>query len=121
MRSHLKVIAHHILNRVGGSPQVNRYYTDDKQSWIDIFSAIDRPEKDWVTYATIGLSQHSIQTYLPNHKELRVELIGVAYAGQELFANILASCAFNVIMKTHSCSPGIVYPNVCHNMIRRYP
>lgn len=112
MNSHLKDIAHHISNHVGGSPKARRYYTDDRLSWIDIFSAVDQPERDLVTYATIGLSQYSIQRYFPNHKELRVELIGVAGSGQELFANALASCAFNVVLGTHTCSPGAVYPNV---------
>ncbi|MDT2570526.1 suppressor of fused domain protein [Enterococcus raffinosus] len=45
-------------------------------------------------------------------KELRVEFIGSCESEYKEYANILSSCAFNIINTQFSCSHGMVYSDV---------
>ena len=106
-----KLIAQKILQIVGGKPKVVEYKDEEKKSNIDIFIGVDTPFKGMNTYSTIGLSDYSIDL-LVEDKELRVEFIGSCESEYREYANILSSCAFNIINTQFSCSPGTVYPDV---------
>ena len=72
-------------------------------------SSADRPCRGVTSYATIGLSKH--ETGLQsNNKSLRVELLGVCDAKEEIFPNILATTAFE-IMQSRKCSHGDIIQN----------
>lgn len=106
-----KLIAQKILQIVGGKPKVVEYKDEEKKSNIDIFIGGDTPFKGMNTYSTIGLSDYSIGL-LVEDKELRVEFIGSCESEYRKYANILSSCAFNIINTQFSCSPGTVYSDV---------
>lgn len=107
-----KKIAQHILKAVNGEPKVIRYKDNDDKSVIDIFIGEDRPFDGVTTYSTIGLSKYDISTKTGNGKDLRVEFIGASASVNDKFANIVSSCAFNIINNGASCHPGTVYSNV---------
>lgn len=105
-----KKIAQALLNTIGGEPRVIEYVDNNNVSKIDIYVGKDRPLEGVTTYSTIGLSVHTIG--FKSDKQIRVELIGACYNSTDKFANIISSCAFNIINSNFSCKPGTVYPNV---------
>jgi hypothetical protein len=106
-----KKIAHKILQFVGGKPKVVNYKDEEEKSDIDIYIGKDTPFEGINTYSTIGLSEYSIDLVVED-KELRVEFIGSCESEYKEYANILSSCAFNIINTQFSCSPGTVYSDV---------
>ncbi|MBF0788313.1 MULTISPECIES: suppressor of fused domain protein [unclassified Streptococcus] len=116
MKFDIKVVANHILKSVGGIPKVDRFYNSNKSQFIDIFQSQDRPINTINTLATIGLSMYSIDRKFLDKSELRVEFIAASPRENLLFANVLATCSFNIISGEYTCSPGTVFPNI----IERY-
>lgn len=106
-----KTIAKTVVKAFGGTPKVIRYYDDNNESSVEVLSCMDRPWNDVVSYSTIRLSDHSIDL-LADDIPLRVELLGACNKEFDLFPNILATCAFNVINTNFPCHPGSIYPNV---------
>jgi len=107
-----KKIFHTIHNAVGGKPCVIEYNDNSNVSKIEIYIGEDRPDKGVSTYATIGLSNFSIGLETEDKKNIRVEFIGACDTTADKFANIIGSCAFNIINSKFSCKPGTAYPNV---------
>ncbi|MGT2950723.1 hypothetical protein BU202_05445 [Streptococcus cuniculi] len=112
MKFDIKVVANHILKSVGGTPKVNRFYNSNKSQFIDIFQSQDSPINTINTLSTIGLSTYSIDRKFFDGSELRVEFIAASPKENTLFANVLASCSFNIIFGTHTCFPGTVFTNI---------
>lgn len=107
-------VAKRILESVGGKPKVIEFNDLNNISTIDIFIGLDRPYEGVTTYSTIGLSEYTVGLELEGNKELRVEFIGASENNFDKFANIVSSCAFNIINNNFGCKPGVVYPNVIH-------
>jgi len=103
-------VAKTLLDVVGGKPRVIEYKDNNNVSAIDIFIGNDRPKEGVTTYSTIGLSAFPIG--IKAEKHVRVEFIGACYSNTDKFANIISSCAFNIINSSFSCKPGMAYPNV---------
>ncbi|HEM3590800.1 TPA: suppressor of fused domain protein [Streptococcus suis] len=112
MKFDIKVVANHILRSVGGTPKVDRFYNSNKSRSIDIFQSQDSPMNTINTFSTIGLSMYSIDRKLLDDSELRIEIIAAAPRENTIFANVLASCSFNIISGAYTCSPGVVFPNI---------
>ena len=110
-----KIIAQKELEVIGGNPQVFHYWDDNEINNIDIMSSLDRPYHGVKSYATIGLSECDIGLF-SNDKRLRVELLGACDEKEELFANILATTAFE-IMEKKQCTYGDVIQNVISEYI----
>ena len=107
-----KRIAHNILEIIGGKPKVIEYWDSFRESMIDIFIGVDRPYEGITSYSTIGLSSYPIDLKTKDNRKLRVEFIGACDSSSDMFANIISTCAFNIINDKYSCDPGTVYPNV---------
>ena len=97
-----KIIAKKERDIIGGSPQIFRYWDDNKIKNIDILSSDNRPNPG------IGL--------ISNDKILRVELLGACNENEEFFANILATTAFEIIDKK-KCTYGAIIQNVISKYI----
>jgi hypothetical protein len=98
---------------VGGQVDVHRYLDDTEEFEVDILDAADRPDLETTTFATIGLSGHTIGRVLPGDREVRVEFIGAC--GTEwvkVFGSAVSSCAFEIIKNHSSCQPGTVYLDI---------
>ncbi|MBG9917225.1 suppressor of fused domain protein [Bacillus sonorensis] len=106
-----KVIAKTLLKAFGGKPKVTKYWADHHHSSIDILSVDDRPEEGIISFATLGLSDYSID-YEVNGKPLRIEILGAIDSSSEIFANVLSTCAFNVINSNFSCALGAIFRDV---------
>ena len=108
-----KKIAHKLWETIGGKPKVVEYFNESNEdSKIDIYIGENRPYDGVISYGTIGLSNYDIGLELPNKKALRVEFIGACGSYYKEFANIMSSCAFNIMDEQYSCKPGIVYPDI---------
>ncbi|GAB2024486.1 suppressor of fused domain protein [Lactovum odontotermitis] len=107
-----KKIAQYTLNAIGGNPKVLKYKDANESSEIDIFIGVDRPFEGVSTYSTIGLSNFDIGMKTKEGKQLRVEFVGSSASVNDLFGNIVSSCAFNIINSQYSVKPGTVFPNV---------
>ena len=110
-----KIIAKKERDIIGGSPQIFRYWDDNKIKNIDILSSDNRPNPGVISYATIGLSECEIGL-ISNDKSLRVELLGACNENEEFFANILATSAFEIIDKK-KCTYGAIIQNVISKYI----
>lgn len=107
-----KIVAQKLLQAIGGTPKVIEYKDCNNKNIIDVFISDNKPFDGITSYSTIGLSDHSIGLVGSGNKELRVEFIGVCDSNYDMFANIVGSCAFNIINEHFSCKPGTVYPNL---------
>ncbi|HBF37741.1 MAG TPA: hypothetical protein DDW50_10505 [Firmicutes bacterium] len=106
-----KVIAKATLDAFGGKPIVTKYWDDKKESSIDMLSCVDRPYQGITAYSTIGLSEYSIG-FISEEIPLRIEIVGACASRFDYFANVLSSCAFNVINTKFTCNPGTIFPKV---------
>ena len=97
---------------IGLAPKVVAYYDADKKSKIDIYIGADRPDFGITTYSTIGLSEHRIGLTNASDEDIRVEFISICNSSVSDFANVLATCAFNILNDNYSCRPGTVYPDI---------
>lgn len=102
-----------IINKTLQSPpKVTAYYDNTDTYRIDMYIGADCHEKGFTTYSTIGLSEYPIYLTDITGRQIVVEYIGICQSGYTEFADILASCAFNIIKNGCSCAPGMVYPNI---------
>ncbi|WP_263117503.1 suppressor of fused domain protein [Bacillus subtilis] len=106
-----KIIAKTVLAAFGGKPKVTKYWDDIKRSNIDILTVVDQPEEGITSYATLGLSDYSIG-YEVSDMPLRIEILAAIETESDIFANVLSTCAFNIINSQFSCSPGDIFRDV---------
>lgn len=106
-----KIIARNAIEAFGGKPKVIKYWDEKKESSIDILESNDRPNSGVTAYSTIGLNEYSIGS-ISEDAPLVVEIVGVCATKIDLFANILASCAFNIINAKYKCYPGAIFENI---------
>ncbi|WP_185183712.1 suppressor of fused domain protein [Bacillus subtilis] len=106
-----KVIARTVLGAFGGKPIVTKYWDDNEISSIDILSVSDQPQEGITSYSTLGLSDHSIN-YEVNGTPLRIEIVAAMESVSDIYANVLSTCAFNIINSNFSCAPGVIFKDV---------
>lgn len=104
-----KKIAKHALGFIGGTPEVFSYHNDDETISVDIMTCADE-NFSVTTLSTIGISNVDIGKEIDD-KPLRVELLMLGDAHEEIFENILASVAFK-IKETQYCDFGLIIENV---------
>lgn len=92
----------------GGKPSVVRFWDEKKASCVDVLSSSNSPVGGVTSVGSIGLSEHTIGLTIVE-KPLRVEVVGACASTIDVFANVLATCAFHVINSAHPCSPGVVF------------
>jgi hypothetical protein len=107
----MKEIAMLLAKINGGRPKIGRYYDDNNQSMIDLVIMDNKPGYDEKTYATVGLCNYDIGKII-DEKFLRIEIIGACISEYDCFANIISTCAFNIINSGYKCYPGAIFPDV---------
>ncbi|WP_054025016.1 suppressor of fused domain protein [Bacillus sp. FJAT-28004] len=103
-----KKIAQAALSAFEGKPKVFEYSDDNNESSIDILCSSNDMHNS-LSFSTIGLSDFSVG-YDYNEIPLRIELVGASQF--ECFANVLATCAFNIINSNYKCYPGIIFNDI---------
>ena len=95
--------------RVGAAakatPQMHRYGDETDRSTIDLLSCVNSPMKGITAYGTVRLSDHT----LDNDSDLRAEIIGAFPTAVPAFANVITTCAFNVINDNAPLFPGAIH------------
>jgi hypothetical protein len=91
--------------------QIHTYQDDAEKNWIDIVICPDCPTEQVISYATITLSDFSIGSTAED-VPLGVEILAAIHQKWSAFANILAACAFNIIIDQANCSPGMIFLDV---------
>jgi antitoxin YqcF len=104
-----KAAARKVRDAFGGTPKFHRHYDVPEQHYIDILSAEDRPREGLTSYSTLALHEYP---NLIDEDDIRVELCGTAETSMASFANVVATCAFNVIKDQWRAFPAIAYPDV---------
>lgn len=99
-----KIIVKNELSILGKISKVQRYWDDIYTKSIDIFQALNIPQKGVQSCATIGLYKTDIGL-ISDDKELRAEILGALDISVNVFENIMASIAFE-IMDRNKCFPG---------------
>lgn len=102
-----KQIAKAAFQVFGGKPSVVKYWDDQQKNDVDILSCPDRPQAGVTSYSTIGLSDASIGL-TSDEVPLRVEIVGACGSAFAGYANVLATCAFDVMEANAECRPGAV-------------
>jgi hypothetical protein len=97
-----KKIAGHIDSLFGGDCGVTEYSTPDEQTWINVLSSPDSPDKGLISFCTIGLSDH-LRRDLAD-PPLGVEIMGVN--PHQEFADALAGAGFYAIKNGWDLEPG---------------
>ena len=106
-----KALATYLRSVLGGSPTVERYWDEGKQSSVDIMTVRDAPTPGVAVCATLGLSDHSTGLQVARIP-LGVELLMAAGSHYACTPNIVDTCAFNMINSKMECRPGQVFPQV---------
>lgn len=106
-----RIIARFLANVFGGKPSVRRFWDENNESFVDILTSSDRPEKGVSSYSTIGLSDAPL---IRNGSEypVRVEIVGACGSIFSGFDNALATAAFNIINSKMFCFPGTIFEDV---------
>lgn len=113
-----------IHNEIKLTPKVLSFSDESNENKIDIYIGENRPDMGLNTYSTIGLSQYSIDLICGDGREIRVEYIGMCNSDFSYYANIIASCALNIIKDNYSCKPGMVaidaISNYCNDLAMKH-
>jgi len=107
-----KIIFDYLHNLIGFTPKIVEYRDETEEFKILIYIGVDRPDFELTTYSTVGLSEHSIDEVNSKGKDIRAEIIGMCNSDVTEFANIISTCAFNIIKDNYPCWPGAVHPYV---------
>ncbi len=94
-----------------GASKINSYWDKAEESYVDLFEAKDMPSKNVTTWVTVGLSDASTGLTVDG-VPLGVEFLFASNSVNSRAANIIATCAFNVINSKMKCEPGAIYPGV---------
>lgn len=105
------MVARHINNLVGGTPEFSRYDDKNNISAIHIMTIKDVPDDGVNIYSTVGVSSYSIGLSV-DEVPLRVELMFVCDKMQKEIPGILSTCAFCIINSHYECFPGIIFYDV---------
>ncbi len=107
----MKSIYRHVLDVIGGEPEVAGCLRDNGPEEVDVLYVADAPSQGLTAYATIGMYEGETGNRVDG-KPLRVELVGMCASAETEYVNMLASCAFNVLTGEYGIKPGNIFPDV---------
>lgn len=111
-----KEIAKYALSFIGGTPTVNRYYSDGEKKTIDIMVCSNSQFCGANVFATLGLSQVSTGL-VSEDKTIRVELVLTSKRADQIAGNVLASAAFelmNIAAQAETFGYGTIIQSLFH-------
>ena len=104
-------LAKTVARAFGGTPNVSRFWDDNRKGHVDILSCAEQPQNGVTSFATVGLSDFPLFDKGTEYP-VRVEFVGASGNGFPKFDNALASAAFCIINTNWFCFPGAIFPNV---------
>jgi hypothetical protein len=107
-----KKVARAALAVFGGEPSVGCYWDENNVSNVDILVCRGSPTRGALSVATVNFAAIDIGLTMPDGRPLRAEFVGAAYDRFPSIANMLSTCAFNVINSGYPCRPGEIHYGV---------
>lgn len=107
-----RTILEYTQSRVGTLSSVREWVDTRDSVRVPVGIATGSPELGLTSYATLGLSDFSIDLRSDDGASLRVELVGVAREEADVFLNGFGKCAINIAGKSYQPMPGRILPNV---------
>ena len=91
---------------------VHAYRDDVTDHAIDVLRVSAVPEEGIDSVATLTLSDHPLKDYDGNLRTFGVEFIAIGESGDDRIANILTTCALNIIKDDWIIAPDAIFPGV---------
>jgi len=106
-----KTLAKYITKIAGINPSVRRYWDENNEHFIDIFTCTDPEDSRLHYYGTVGLSDYPNRIEMKDgtEKNMPVELLIAGYKKYAQVPAILSTCALYVLKDKWSCQPGDVF------------
>lgn len=107
-------LAKYITSIIGLNRSVRRYWDDEKESYLDIFSCDDPIDSNVKLYGTIGISDYSNKIEMKDDsvKNIPIEFLISGYKKFEKISNIISTCGFYLSKNGWNCQLGSVYKNM---------
>jgi hypothetical protein len=106
-----KLVARRVAEVFGRLPKIATMWDADNRSSVNVAAVVDSPDEGLTTYSTVNLSDWPL--YLDGREyQTRIEIIGAAPNGVELFENAVSTAALCVIKQKWECHPGAIFPDV---------
>jgi antitoxin YqcF len=93
------------------TPKVTEYTDSEEKSTISILEFANLPVPHVITYATLGLSDHILDSG-ENKKPSGIEVVAVCRSDYTLFGSIMSTIAFYLINSRLPIYPGAIYEDV---------
>jgi antitoxin YqcF len=106
-----KAVFQTIVTVFGGKASVDRPVDENQKSSINLVTVVNSPRDSINSYATIGLSDHSIGITMGT-VPLGVEIVGACHQTYAHFPKIIAACTLKVIQSTAKFHPGAVFKDI---------
>jgi hypothetical protein len=101
-----RAVAAHVVNAVGGEPEVRRIHDRGREHFVDVLHCDDRPEPGWTTFSTVTL--HAAPNLLEG-QDIRVELAAVGSSVNVDLATMLANIGLGLVKEGWLCAPGVAF------------
>ncbi len=104
-------IAKYAAPILGINPSARKYWDDDKNNSLDIFTVQDPIDSSVNFLGTIGVSdsENLIEMKDGSKKNIPVELLITGYKKYDRIPNVLATCGFYIIKDKWDVQPGSVF------------
>jgi hypothetical protein len=103
--AHALAVAFRVGSAANTQPDMHRYGDKTDRSTVDLLSCADSPMDGITAYGTVRLSDHGLGVA----NDLRAEIIGAFPTVVPAYANVLTTCAFNVINDGAPLFPGVIH------------
>ena len=109
-----KDLAKYITTIVGVDRTVQRYWDDEKNNFLDIFTCDDPIDSNVKFYGTIGLSDYSNEIKMNDGslKNVPIEFLMTGYKTFDKVPNIISTCGFYLRKNKWECQPGSVFKSM---------
>ena len=106
-----KLVARKVAEALGRFPKITTMWDADNRSSVDVGAVVDSPQVGLTSYSTVNLSDWPL--YLDGREyQTRIEMMGTAPNGIDLFENAVSTAAFCVIKQKWECYPGAIFRDV---------
>ena len=106
-----KQLARYVRDRIGSKIRISDFWDDERVRKVGIAEMADAPIEGVTSYATLGLSEYSIDL-ISDGMPLRVEVLAAFGSQFEAGANFVSTAAFIMMGAPDLCRPGALLMNM---------
>lgn len=108
---HRKRVARYLTRAFGCEGAIHRHVDEDGGHQIDVLSCADVPTPGVTSYATVGLSEATLQGRA-RPLTFGVEIVAACRSDVFDFPNLISTAAFHVLRDGWLCAPGSIFRQV---------